>query len=62
MQVPITDFFGSVRNVELTTNPLNVTISEKEATAVRRQKEVKDDGTVYAYVHPLPVHLEVESP
>ena len=63
LQVPITDFFGSVRNVHLTTNPLNLTLGDRQlkATDEEEKGETQEDA-VFAYGHPLPILEAVTAP
>merc|ERR1719229_1362130 len=53
-KVPITDFFGSVRNVHLTTNPLNLTLGDRPLKAPddEEEKGKTQDDAVFAYGHP----------
>ena len=56
-QVPITDFFGSVRNVHLTTDPLKfVALDENWLKDKEGEDETLEEcGDVFAYGHPLPI-------
>ena len=58
-KVPITDFFGSVRNVELTTevqNLTSITGEEEDVDKVEKPKEI-----LYYYPELLPIFHEIES-
>ena len=56
VQVPITDFFGSVRNVHLTTDPLKFALDENWLKAADDEVEEREEtGDVFAYGHPLPI-------
>ena len=55
-QVPITDFFGSVRNVHLTTDPLKFALDENWLQAEDDEGETREESKdVFAYGHPLPI-------
>ena len=55
-QVPITDFFGSVRNVHLTTDPLKFALDENWLKTTDDESETREEsGDVFAYGHPLPI-------
>jgi len=55
-KVPITDFFGSVRNVHLTTDPLKFALEENWLKAADDVVEKREEtGDVFAYGHPLPI-------
>ena len=62
-KVPITDFFGSVRNVELTPEVMNLTdfedISDKKLEDTKT-KEVKN-AIIYEYADPLPILKQLET-
>ena len=56
VQVPITDFFGSVRNVHLTTDPLKFALDENWLQATDDEGETREESKdVFAYGHPLPI-------
>ncbi len=55
-KVPITDFFGSVRNVELTQKVENLTSSS--TTSKTKMPATKSKAAEYHYAHQLPVLLE----
>ena len=58
-KVPITDFFGSVRNVELTTNVINLT--ENIVSAQTEVPSMKNEEKhIYEYKDPLPILTQFE--
>ena len=56
-KVPITDFFGSVRNVELTQKVENLTASSS-TSGKSKMAASKSEAAEYHYAHQLPVLLE----
>jgi phosphatidylinositol glycan class K len=56
-KVPITDFFGSVRNVELTGKVENLT---KKAILSSMSSKASTISLNYHYAHPLPILQEIE--
>ncbi len=64
-QVPITDFFGSVRNVELTTEVINDQIESQSLNSQEERCEKDSCGEhvreqkTYTYIRTLPVLEEL---
>lgn len=56
-KVPITDFFGSVRNVELTTQVENLTLTQMKKTMPKERKN--DAKNIYQYFDQLPILKEL---
>ena len=59
-KVPITDFFGSVRNVELTSEVQNLTSITEEEEAEVPVEETKSKKNLYHYPELLPIFKELE--
>ena len=64
-KVPITDFFGSVRNVELTSEAMNLTdfpdiISDEKIDTKTKEDNVQND-IIYEYPDPLPILKQLET-
>ena len=62
-KVPITDFFGSVRNVELTQEVINFTTSNSENTDVRKQEDSCEIGkcsvSTYELKNPVSIFADL---
>ena len=66
-KVPITDFFGSVRNVELTQQIINLTENSNsknnehsEDDAITKEKN-SETAVLYEYKDPLPIFKQMKS-
>ena len=62
-KVPITDFFGSVRNVELTQEVMNLTDFEdinSDKKIDTKEDNIKSD-IIYEYPDPLPILKQLET-
>ncbi|GAB6021987.1 hypothetical protein CHUAL_006143 [Chamberlinius hualienensis] len=57
-KVPVTDFFGSVRNVELTRHQINLTSHQRQET-LNLEKTVESNKVRFHYTDQLPLHLSV---
>jgi len=60
--VPITDFFGSVRKIEISNNPVNLSVVETKATPGESlededeaEEPVVQQKAVFTYVDQLPI-------
>ena len=58
-KVPITDFFGSVRNVELTQNIINLTKTEIIENTIKSTKD-EQKHELYEYKDQLPIIKQFE--